>query len=106
MDGFSASSSRFASSEYGHAGERTGLVQVRRHDGRERKEPLDQRLDGVVLEELRARGSDHHGIDDERHGMAGQEVGDGLDDRSAEEHPRLRRVDADVVEHDLELRRG
>jgi len=36
--------------------------------------------------------------------VAPQEVGDHFDDLGAEEHPRLGRIDADVVEQNLELR--
>ena len=66
----------------------------------------DEDADGVVLEQRRSRGRHHHRVDDEGHGPLREEAGDGLDDAGAEEHPRLRRVDADVVEDRLELRRG
>ena len=85
-------------------GERLRLAQVRRHDGRERKEAPDERVDGVVLEQLRAGARDHHGIEDERDMSRVQDCGHGLDDRGREEHPGLRRVDADVVEDGVELR--
>ena len=88
----------------GHPRQRLRLGQVRRHDRREREEAADQRLDGVVLQQLRARAGDHDRIDHERNGMALEELRDGLDDRAREEHPRLRRVDADVVEDGVELR--
>ena len=48
------------------SGERLGLHQVRRDHRRERKQPVDERLDGVVLQQLRARARDHHRVDDER----------------------------------------
>ena len=83
--------------------ERPRLHQVRRHHRREREEPRDERLDGAVLQELRARTRDHHRIDDKRHATALEEVRDRLDRRTREEHARLRRVDADVGEHGLEL---
>ena len=51
-------------------GERLRLGQVRRHDRREREQPLDERLDRVVLEQPRARARDHHRVDDERHADA------------------------------------
>ena len=86
------------------AGERDRLVEVRRHDGRERKETRDQRVDRVVEQQLRARARDHHRVDDERHAALMQEVRDGVDDRLREQHPRLRGVDADVVEDGVELR--
>ena len=84
-------------------GERGGLVQVRRHDRREGEEPPDEHVDRVVSEELRPRGSDHDRVDDQGNRSAVEKVRDRLDDRSAEEHPRLRRVDADVLEERLEL---
>ena len=55
-------------------GEHLGLTEVRRHDRREREQPPDEHVDSVVLEELRARARDHHGIDDERHPAALQRV--------------------------------
>src|SRR5213593_1322324 len=55
------------------------LAEVRRHDGRERKERTYLRLDGVVLQELRSRARDHHGIDDERDAVVLQIVRDRLD---------------------------
>jgi hypothetical protein len=81
-------------------------VQVRRHDGGEREELLDEDADGVVLEQLRARGGDHDGVDHERGLVLAQEVGDRLDDARAEEHPGLGGVGADVVEHRVELGAG
>ena len=80
----------------------TRLVQVRRHHRREWEQSLDEHRDGVVAEELRTGGGDHHRVDDEQDRWT-EEVGDRLDDRRAEEHPRLRGVDADVVEEHLEL---
>ena len=85
-------------------GERDRLVEVRRHDGRERKEPRDQHVDRVLEQQLRARARDHHRIDDERDATLVQEIGDGVDDRFREEHPRLRGVDTDVIEDGVELR--
>ncbi len=87
----------------GQAGQRLRLGQVRRHDRREREEPLDQRLDGVVLQQLRARARDQDRVDDERDGVPLEELRDRLDDRAREEHPGLRGVDADVVEDRVEL---
>src|SRR3712207_9591407 len=49
-----------------------------------------------------ARRRDHHGIDDEGNRPLGEHLRDRLDDRRAEEHPGLRRVDADVVPDRLE----
>ena len=46
------------------ARERLGLGKVRGHDGCERKQLRDERLHGVVLEQLGARARDHHRIDD------------------------------------------
>ena len=86
------------------AGERLGLHQVGRDDRGQRKEPLDEHGDRIVLEQARAGAGNHHGIDDERDGVRAQEVGDRLDDRAREEHPRLRRVHAEVVEDRLQLR--
>ena len=86
------------------AGQRLGLQQVRRDDGREREQPVDEGFDRVVLEQLRAGARNHHRVDDERHRVLGEEVGDGLDQLAREEHPGLRRVHADVVEDRLELR--
>ena len=84
--------------------ERNRLEQVRGHDGCERKEPPDEHLDRVVLEQRGARAGDHHRVDDERHLMTLEVPGNRLDQSAREEHPRLRGVDADVVEHGLELR--
>ena len=50
-------------------GERLRLHEVRRHDGCEREEPADERVDSVVLEQLRAGARDHHRVDDERRRM-------------------------------------
>jgi hypothetical protein len=90
----------------GHPRERAGLMEVRRHDDREREELADQHQHRVLLEELRAGRGDHHRIDDERHLLLRQEVRDRLDDLRAEEHSRLRGIDADVVEHRVELGAG
>jgi hypothetical protein len=83
--------------------ERLRLVQVRRHDRREGEEPRDERPDRVVLEQLRARARDHHRVDDERHRVLLEVVGHGLDQPTREQHPGLRRVDAEIREHCLEL---
>ena len=69
-----------ASSEYGtpasaQASCRFGVTTVASG-----KQPAHEHLHRVVLEELRAGGGDHHRVDDERHRVAGEEVGDGLDD--------------------------
>ena len=80
------------------------LGEVRRHHRREGEKPLDQRLDGVGLEQLSTGARDHHRIDDQRYEPAFQKIGDGLDQAGGKEHPGLRRVDADVVEDRLELR--
>ncbi len=88
----------------GAAREHLGLEQVRRDHARQGKQPLDERLDRVLPEQPRARARDHHGIDDQRNRMRGEEVGHDLDDRGREEHARLGRVDADVGEDGLELR--
>ena len=87
-------------------GERPRLEQVRRHDRRQREQPPDQRFDRVVLEQLRAGARDHDGVDDERHRVLLEIVGDRLDHGAREEHPRLRGIDADVVEHCVELLRA
>ena len=60
-------------------GERLGLHQVRRDDRREREQPVDEHLDGVVLEQLRARARDHDRVDDQRHAVHGEKVGDRVD---------------------------
>jgi hypothetical protein len=86
------------------SGEDLRLGEIRGHDRRQREQPCDQRLHGVVLQKPRAGAGDHHGVDDERDRMVDQEVCDGLDQGPREQHPGLRRVDADVVEHGLELR--
>ena len=80
------------------------LLKVGRHDRRERKEARDQRVDGVVLQELRTRARDHDRIDDHRDISAGEEVRDHVDQLTREEHPGLRNVHADVVEDSLQLR--
>src|SRR5581483_9144888 len=86
------------------ADERLRLRQVRGDDGGQREEQLDERVDGVVLQETGARGREQHGVDDERDGMPGEVAGDGLDGAAREEHPGLRRVDAEVGEDGLQLR--
>jgi hypothetical protein len=53
--------------------------------------------DRVLLEQPRAGACDQHRVDDERHAVRVEVVRDGLDQHAREEHPRLRRVDADVV---------
>jgi DEAD/DEAH box helicase domain-containing protein len=85
------------------AGEGARLVEVRRDDRRERKEPSHEHLFRRVLEELRAGGRHHHRVDHERNRLVGQELRDRLDDGGAEEHSRLGRVDPDVGEDHLEL---
>ena len=55
-------------------------MQVRRHHRGERQQPAHEHLDRVVLEELRAGGGHHHGIDDERHRVVGEKIRNGLDD--------------------------
>ena len=102
--GAPSSTSRSASSRFGPvADEQPRLDLVRRHHGCEGEEPRDQRCDGVLLQQPRARARDHHRVDHERHRMLGEEVRDRLDHRRREEHPRLGRVNADVVEDRLEL---
>ena len=80
------------------------LHQVRGDDGREREQPIDERLDGIVLEQLRAGARDHDRIDHERNAVHAQEIGDGVDQLPREEHARLCGIDSDVGEHGLELR--
>ena len=105
--GAPSSTSRSASSRLGPSPtSNSRLDLVRRHHGREREEPRDERCDGVLLQQPRARARDHHRVDHERHRMLGEEVRDRLDHRRREEHPRLGRVDADVVEDRLQLRRA
>ena len=88
-----ARASRSASSRRApsRAGERDGLVQVRRDHRREREEPRDERADRVVLEQLRARARDHHRVDDERHRMRLEVAGDRLDQRAARRASRSSR---------------
>ena len=80
------------------------LREVRRHHRGQREQPLDQRLDRSVLEQLGARAGDHHRVDDQRNGPLLEKVGDRLDQTCREQHPGLRHVDADVIEHSFELR--
>src|SRR5262249_18147670 len=86
------------------ARERFGLVEVRGHHRRQREQTRHKRLDCIVLQEPRARARNHHRIDDQRNGMSLDVVGDRLDQLAREQHPRLPRVNADVVEHRVELR--
>jgi hypothetical protein len=79
------------------------LGQIRRHDGREREQPVDERLDGIVLKEPGAAGRDHDRIDYEGHGMVGEELRHRFDHRTREQHPRLGGIDPDVVPDCLEL---
>jgi hypothetical protein len=78
-------------------------VPIRCHDRREREQPRHQLVDRVILEELRAAACDHDRIHDEWHAGVGEVVGNGPDQLRREEHPRLRRIDPDVVEDRLEL---
>src|SRR2546426_6176202 len=55
------------------------LLQVRRDDGREWKQPPHQGLDRVVLQELCAGARDHHRIDDQWHVATIEEARDALD---------------------------
>ncbi len=80
------------------------LHQVRRDDGRERKQTPYERVHGVVLEQLCARRRNQHRVDDQRRGMSSEEACDGLDHAPRAEHPGLRRVDSDVRVDRLELR--
>jgi hypothetical protein len=80
------------------------LVEVRRHDRREREEARDEDVDSVVLKQLRAAARDHHGVDGERHVDVGEVVRHRSDQLRGEEHPGLGGVDADVVEDRVELR--
>jgi hypothetical protein len=86
------------------AGQALGLREVRRHDRGQRKEPADEGLGRVVLQQLGARAGDQDRIDDERNRMTLEEVRDRLDDRAREEHAGLRSVDADVGEDGVQLR--
>ena len=52
-----------------HLTEHLCLFEVRRHDGRQRKESRHERFDRVVLEQLCTAGRDHHRVDDERDGL-------------------------------------
>src|SRR5207253_9210026 len=61
------------------AGKRLCLVEVRGNNGGERKEPADERVDGVVLQQPRSRARDHHGIDDERDGVPSEVLRHRLD---------------------------
>ena len=87
----------------GEPGQGDRLRQVRGDDRREREQQPDERLDGIVLEQLGARARDHHRIDDEGYRVLGEVAGDRLDQAPGEEHPGLRRVDADVGEDRVEL---
>ena len=49
------------------AGQSLRLVEVRRHDGRKRKETGHQRLDRIVLKQPRTGAGDHDRVDHERH---------------------------------------
>jgi hypothetical protein len=86
-----------------NAGEDACLLQVRGHHGGKQEEPLNEHGDGIVSQQLGARSRNHHWIDDKRHRVTLEKRGDGLDDRRAEQHPRLRGVDTDIGEEDLEL---
>ena len=84
---------------------REGLcfVPIRRHDRREREQPRHELVDRVILQELRAAARDHDRIHDQRDGDVGEVVRHGPDQLGGEEHPRLRGIDADVVEDRLQL---
>ena len=65
-------------------------MDVRRHYGGDRKEPTDERVDGVVEQQLRPALSDHHRIDHQGHGVAGEMVGNDLVFRSATTAPTVK----------------
>ena len=106
--GAPSSTSRSASSRRpapSHARERLGLGQVRRHDGREREEPADERStassrSSVAPELATMTGSTTSGT-----GCSSRKSATVSIERPREEHPGLGGVDADVVEDGLELRR-
>ena len=79
------------------------LMEIRCRDRGERQQTVHERPDRIVQEQLRTRCSHHHRIDDERNRAVGEKLRNRLDDRRAEDHPGLHRVDADVVEDSLEL---
>jgi hypothetical protein len=79
------------------------LGKVGGDDRGQREEQADQRLDRVLLEQPRPGARDHHRIDDERTGMRREHIRHDLDQRSREQHPRLGRVGAEVVEHRFQL---
>ena len=87
------------------------LRQVRGDDGGERQQVLDQRRHRLVGEQRVAALRHHHRVEDHRRTarrpgpVVGQPLGHGDDDRGVGEHADLHRVDAEVVEHRVDLRR-
>ena len=87
-----------------HAGEHLSLRHVRRDHGREREQLRAQRGHGVVHQQPRAAGGDHHGVDDDAaRAVDAQSVDDGLDERRRGDHAGLDGVGEDVSEDAVEL---
>ena len=78
---------------------------VRRHHRRQRQQLVAQRRARVVLEQPRAALRHHHRVDHQRRdAVRAHRVGDGVDDGAVGQHAGLRRVDADVARHRVDLR--
>ena len=89
---------------HGDPGEPGRLGEVRSDEGGEREDQAAERADGVLLEQpvpvLRDEDRvDHEHVDP----RLAHRPGHGLDDRRVREHPRLRRVHADVGRHRADL---
>ncbi len=89
---------------HAQAGEAGGFGRIRRDQGCEREEQRLHRLDAAVVDKVRTAFGDHHRVDDERDvGVWRKRLGDGFHRAGRNEHPRLHRVGADIVEHDADL---
>ena len=81
-----------------------GLADVGRDDRGEPEEAPGERRDGVVGDELGARGRHHHGVHHDVGGVpALQAIGDGLDDGRLRDHADLHRCRRDVLEDGVDL---
>jgi hypothetical protein len=88
------------------AGQPIELRQVGSDDGRDVHQLAERGYRGVVGE-LRAAGRHHHRIEDDRHLLElPQPVGDGFGRKGARDHPDLDRVDADIADDRVDLRKN
>ena len=86
--------------------EDVGFVQVRRDDGREGQEQLNQRVPSIGAQQMIAAFGDHDRVNDQRREMMLANLGrDRRDNLCARQHARFHNVRANVVRNGINLER-